>query len=236
MRLRLRFFSLYRDVVGASEVYINVPEGCSVSQVVLELTRLYPKLAELFKEVKPIVFVNGEVVDGDAILTGNEIEMAFAPPASGGASVKVKLFSDDVSLDRVVEEVVAEGVGAVAIFVGTVKSVVDGHRVYELVYEAYEPYVISVLEKIAKEAVSRYSLQTAHIYHRTGPAKPGQKTVVIAVSAKGRREALKAVSHILERVKSEAPIYKLERREDGEYWVVGDGKRVPRAERREPGV
>lgn len=229
MRLKLKFFSLYRDAVGSSEAYIDVPEGYRVYQVVLELVKLYPKLAEAFKEVKPIVFVNGEVVDDDAILTGDDIEMAFAPPASGGVNVKVRLFSDDVSLDDVLEDVVAEGVGAVAIFVGTVKGVVDGRKVYELVYEAYEPYVIGVLERIAKEAISRHNLHAVHIYHRTGLARPGQKTVVIAVSAKGRKEALEAVSYVLERVKSEAPIYKLERREDGEYWVVGDGKRVPRA-------
>lgn len=38
------------------------------------------------------------------------------------------------------------------------------------------------------------------------------------------------LSRILERVKAEPPIFKLEKRDDGEYYVIGEGRRVKREE------
>lgn len=227
MKVKVKFLSLYRDVVGMSETELNVSEHCTIAQVVNRLLDLYPKLKNIFDDVPPIIFVEDEIAKPDKIVD-RDIEIAIAPPASGGVNIKVGLFEDDIYVDNIIRESVCEGVGAVAVFVGLVKDVIEGHRVHELFYEAYEPYVVNYLERIAKEEMNRYNLCAVQIYHRIGAAKPGQKTIVIAVSARSRREALEALSTILERIKKEAPIYKLERREDGEYWIIGDGKRVPR--------
>jgi len=229
MKLRVRLFSVYRDAVGSPELEVEIEVGVPLRTIVDVLAERFPHLREVFAEVQPLILVRGEVADPNEAIDGSLDEVALAPPASGGASVKTSLFRDDVSLDRVFEEVASSGVGAIAFFVGIVKSAVDGHRVTELVYEAYEPYATKILDKIAREEMARHRLNAVQIHHRVGPALPGQKTIVIAVSAIGRKEALEAVRDILERVKREAPIYKLEKREDGEYWVVGDGRRIPRA-------
>lgn len=228
MRLRIRLFSIYKDVVGKQDLELNIEKGYRVTDVLEMLINMYPKLKEMFNEVPPVIFMNGEVVDINTVIY-EESEVAIAPPASGGNNVKVRFFEDDVSVDKVVEEITQEGVGAIAVFVGIVKDVVDGRRVYELSYEAYTPYALKLLERIALEELAKHGVSSVQIHHRIGSTKPRQKTIVIAVAAKGRKEALEALTAILERVKKEAPIYKLEKREDGDFWVVGDGKRVPRA-------
>ncbi|MEM0005949.1 MAG: molybdenum cofactor biosynthesis protein MoaE, partial [Ignisphaera sp.] len=60
---------------------------------------------------------------------------------------------------------------------------------------------------------------------------PGEKALYIAVIAKNRKEAINVLSRILERVKHEVPIFKLERRDDGEYWIIGESKRIKRSDR-----
>lgn len=122
----------------------------------------------------------------------------------------------------------SSGAGALGIFVGVVKGEVAGKRVEKLVYTAYESLAQSRLEEIARSAATKYGLDAAYIYHATGELRPGDATVVIAAIAKSRKSALAAVGEMIERVKHEVPIFKLEVREDGEYWVVGDGERVPR--------
>jgi len=47
---------------------------------------------------------------------------------------------------------------------------------------------------------------------------------------RGRREALETLSRVLERVKAEPPIFKLEKRDDGEYYIIGESRRVKKEE------
>jgi molybdopterin synthase catalytic subunit len=146
----------------------------------------------------------------------------------------VGFFRDDSEVDiesrvkEIIQKVKGRGVGAILVFVGVVKDVVDGYKVYELHYEAYEDYAIKVLDKIASDELSKDGVEAVEILHRVGPAREGEKTLYIAVAAQSRKQAIESLSRILERVKHEPPIYKLEKREDGECYVVGDGERVKR--------
>lgn len=145
--------------------------------------------------------------------------------------ILVGVVRDEVDLGRVVEEfkpLGREGYGAIVIFVGVVKGVVGRASVKELKYEAYEALAEKMLARIAEEEMRKHGLGAVAIYHRVGDLRPGDTTVYIVVAASGRREGFAAAAEILERVKHEAPVYKLEVREDGEFWVIGDGERVPR--------
>ena len=51
----------------------------------------------------------------------------------------------------------------------------------------------------------------------------------VFVAANNRVRAFEVLREVVERVKHEVPIFKLEIRSDGEFWVLGDGKRVKRS-------
>lgn len=102
---------------------------------------------------------------------------------------------------------------------------VDGAKVLELDYEAYEPFASQKLQEMAEAIGRRYGLKTLVIRHVRGSKRPGEKTLAILAVANSRDQAFKGVLEALERVKTEVPIFKLERREDGDYWVVGDRRR-----------
>ncbi len=141
-----------------------------------------------------------------------------------------RVTKEDIDLNRVVDELskyAEEGMGAIVIFIGFVKGDVEGKKVDVLDYEVYEPYTSKHLQRIAEEEMDE-GVYDIRIFHRYGSLKPGEKTLYIFVAGRGRRIAFEKARKVLERVKHEPPIFKLEHREDGQYWVFGDGKRVKR--------
>ncbi len=130
-------------------------------------------------------------------------------------------------IDSIIKDTSSKGAGALVIFVGYVKGVINNSRVNKLVYTAYEPYASKKLLEIVNEESSK-DIYDIRVYHRIGELEPGEPTIYIFVSAKNRGIAFDKAREILERVKHEVPIFKLEKREDGDYWVIGDGTRIKR--------
>ena len=118
------------------------------------------------------------------------------------------------------------GGGAVVSFTGFVKGYAGGGRVDRLVYEAYEELAEKKLREIAEKYASVPGVIDVAILHHVGERRPGDFTVHILVSSRTRHEAFHTAALVLEEVKHRAPIYKLEERSDGTYWVLGDGVRV----------
>ncbi len=141
----------------------------------------------------------------------------------------VDLVENKLDVESIVEEMInfssRLGGGALAVFIGYVKQFVDGKEVFTLEYTSYKPYAIEVLRRIAEDATREYEgVHEVRIVHRLGSLPPGDTTLYIFVAGVSRKTVIPALEYILERVKYEAPIYKLEKREDGEYWVIGDNR------------
>jgi MoaE-MoaD fusion protein len=149
-----------------------------------------------------------ELADGD--------EVALIPPVSGGS---FRLSADPLSLDAVVDEVRSEGAGAIATFVGTTRAESRGRAVEHLDYEAYEGMAENVMAEIAAALKQRYDLCEIAIHHRTGRVDIGEASVVIAVSAPHRQEALAACKDAIDTLKEQVPLWKKEAYEDGEEWL-----------------
>ncbi len=139
-----------------------------------------------------------------------------------------KPLSIDELVSSVIREASSKGGGALVLFIGFVKGKINGSEVRELDYEAYEPYASQKLREIAEKYEQREGVLDVEIYHRVGNLKPGETTLYVIVAAKSRHQAFEAAREALEEVKHTVPIFKLEKRSDGEYWVIGDGKRVKR--------
>jgi len=148
-------------------------------------------------------------------------------------NIDVRLLSKDenIDLNSLLKAVsrVNERCGAIVLFIGIVKGLVEGNsRVRVLEYTSISNACIKIMEKIAREESEKYKLSQVTIWHRLGALEPGEVTVIIAVVAEDRKSAFRAAEEILERVKREAPIFKLEKRDDGEFWIIGDEMRVKR--------
>ena len=111
--------------------------------------------------------------------------------------------------------------GAIATFVGTTRNHHDGRTVRFLEYHAYPEMAEVVLRDIGREVEARFGTPHVAILHRVGRLEVGETSVIVAVAAAHRREALAACAHAIERVKASAPIWKKEHYADGAAWIEG---------------
>ena len=159
--------------------------------------------------------VNKEYAKRDQAL-GDGDEVALIPPVSGGAFL---LSDEQLSLDRVVDEVRTDEAGAIATFTGTTRNNSRGRAVTHLDYEAYEGMAENVMVEIAAALRERYELCDIAIHHRVGRVGIGDTSVVIAVSAPHRQDALAACRDAIDELKQRVPLWKKEVYAGGEEWI-----------------
>jgi MoaE-MoaD fusion protein len=206
MGVKVKLFAGLRERAGWSERDFD---GITHVEDVWAALSLGPEPAGL------LYAVNREYVErGHELSEGDEV--AVIPPVSGGS---FRLSADPLSLDAVVDEVRSDRAGAIATFVGTTRVESRGRTVEHLDYEAYEGMAEQVMAEIADELKQRYDLCDIAIHHRTGRVEIGDASVVIAISAPHRQDALAACKDAIDTLKTKVPLWKKEVYEGGEEWI-----------------
>ena len=136
----------------------------------------------------------------------------------------IKITEKPIDIQKVINTVSSLGAGAVNVFIGTVRNTAHGKNVLWLEYEAYESMAVSEIRKIIDEAANRWPLLGWAVSHRIGTLKPGEVSVVVAVSSPHRKQSFEACQFIIDTLKEKAPIFKKEIFEDGEEWVSATPK------------
>ena len=75
------------------------------------------------------------------------------------------------------------------------------------------------MARLAADLQARYDLCGVAIHHRVGRLEIGEASVVIAVSAPHRQDALVACREAIDTLKQSVPLWKKEVYEDGEEWI-----------------
>ena len=206
MTVRVRLFAALRERAGWSERELDG---------VTRVADVWPALG-LGDEPPGLVYaVNREYAERERELADGD-EVALIPPVSGGA---FRLSEAPLSLDAVVDEVRSDEAGAIATFTGTTRIHSRGRTVTHLEYEAYPEMAEDVMAQIAGELERRYELCGVAIHHRVGRVGIGEPSVVIAVSAPHRQDALAACKDAIDSLKETVPLWKKEVYEGGEEWV-----------------
>jgi len=128
----------------------------------------------------------------------------------------MRLTTQPLDAAALLAEVGARARGASVVFVGTVRDSDQGREVTGIHYSAYQTLAERTLEKIERELEQEHDGLALRIVHRTGELAAGEASIVIAASSPRRDAAFAAARRALERVKHEAPIWKLERYGDGD--------------------
>ena len=206
MGVRVRLFAGLRERAGWSEREL---------EDVARVADVWPAL-DLGAEPQGLLYaVNKEYADAERKLADGDV-VALIPPVSGGA---FRLSAEPLSLEAVVDEVRSDAAGAIATFVGTTRVRSRDRTVVHLDYEAYEEMAEQVMAQIAAELAGRYELCAIAIHHRTGRVEIGEASVVVAVSAPHRQDALAACKDAIDTLKERVPLWKKEVYEGGEEWI-----------------
>jgi MoaE-MoaD fusion protein len=205
--IRVRLFAGLREQAGWSERDVD------------GVTRLADVWAAVGLGERPpdglLYAVNRAYATGDRELADGD-EVALIPPVSGGA---FRLSEEPLQLEAVVAEVADDEAGAVATFVGTTRRTSRGRTVLHLDYEGYGGMAEDVMAEIAADLQARYDLRAVAVHHRVGRVAIGEPSVVIAVSAPHRGDALAACRDAIDRLKEVVPLWKKEVYEGGEEWI-----------------
>jgi molybdopterin synthase catalytic subunit len=196
MVVSVRLFAGLRERAGSDRVEVELPDGAVVSDLLAAMD-LAPRSC--------VVAINREYADEQAVMRAGD-EVALVPPVSGGAGVvrAVRVTGEPLDLAAVADAVRDPAAGAVVLFEGVTREVA------ELDYEAYAEMAEPKLRAIGEEVAAAYGLSAVALEHRTGTVPLGEPSVIVAASAPHRSEAFNGARALIDRVKAEAPIWKVE--------------------------
>ncbi|MCT4640853.1 MAG: molybdenum cofactor biosynthesis protein MoaE [Bacteriovoracaceae bacterium] len=114
-----------------------------------------------------------------------------------------------------------QSVGGIVYFQGVVRNHNDGKDVTSLEYEAYDSMGIKIGKNIVADAIKKFGIEDAYCIHRTGHLKLNDTAVWVITTSHHRKEAYDANQYIIDRIKSEVPIWKKEHYVNEEpVWVA----------------
>ena len=108
------------------------------------------------------------------------------------------------------------GAGAIVSFTGVVRG---GDRVSELWLDHHPQLSEASIAVIDADMRRRFALDDLLIVHRIGGVGAGEPVVFVAAAAKHRRAAFEAVDQAMDRLKTDAILWKRETSEMGSRWI-----------------
>jgi molybdopterin converting factor subunit 1 len=208
MTVTVRLFAVLRERAG-SRLQLQLPDDATVADAMSALAK-EPALSGLLERLPVQMAVNHDYASLQTRLSEDD-ELALIPPVSGGAESRVHVAVTDraLSLDTLAAVVADPRAGAIVTFQGVTREV------SRLDYEAYGEMAGERIKSIVEESLKRHGLCAAAAEHRVGSVALGEPSVIVAASAPHRSEAFCGAREIIDRIKAEAPIWKVEVTDDG---------------------
>ena len=132
-------------------------------------------------------------------------------------AVRVQTEDFDVGIES--RALQADAVGAIALFVGTVRGLSSDNGVTAMTLEHYPGMTESELERIEAEARARWQLEDVTIIHRVGRLEAGDQIVLVGAASPHRQAAFDAAQFIMDFLKTDARFWKAEERGGDRRWV-----------------
>jgi molybdopterin synthase catalytic subunit/molybdopterin converting factor small subunit len=208
MRVTVKLFAGVRERAGAREKELELADGARLGDVWTALDLGAEPAGLLYARNRAYAPADEPLADGD--------EVAVIPPVSGG---DFRLSEEPLSVEDAIAEVARDEAGAIATFVGTTRNRSRDRDVVHLEYEAYEGMAETVMSELAADLERRYELCAVAIHHRVGRVGIGERSVVVAVSAPHRQDALAACAEAIDTLKRTVPLWKKEIYDGGEEWI-----------------
>jgi MoaE-MoaD fusion protein len=219
MDVEVSFYGNLVRVAGARTRRVRVDgDAPTVSDLRAAIRREIPGVAPHLDHTA--VGMGTELLPDDAPLVAGA-EISLLPPVSGGEHAAGRVQDGPLSLDALIRETGGVDDGALVVFAGNVRARDAGAEVSGLDYDVHREMAEKVIRGIEEAIERQEGILACRIVHRVGFVPAGEASVYVVVRGRHRPEAFRAAREGIDRVKSEAPIWK----ED----VGADGTRRPRS-------
>lgn len=113
-------------------------------------------------------------------------------------------------------------IGGHSIFLGQVRAdIIDAKKVAAIEYTTYEELALEKMHSIREDIFAKYELTCMHVYHSLGKVAAGEICLFVFTSSAHRRAAIEACNEVVERIKTELPVWGKELFEDETHqWKV----------------
>jgi molybdopterin synthase catalytic subunit/molybdopterin converting factor small subunit len=208
MVVEVRLFAVLKERAGRGSVEVDLSDNATVADA-LEALSVLPGL-DVLARMHVTMAVNRVYATLETPLAPED-ELALIPPVSGGGRdpVHATVTGAPLSLDALVRHVTDPSAGAIVVFQGLPRDLPA------LEYEAYSEMARQRLASILLDCVQRHGLTAAAAEHRVGRVPRLEPSVIVAASAPHRAEAFAGAREAIDRIKAEAPIWKVEVGVDG---------------------
>lgn len=149
-------------------------------------------------------------------------------------SVRLQSEDFDIAVETRLLTAGRTDVGAVVSFTGICRAGPDGERISAMTLDHYPAMAQAELERIEAQARARWPLQGSVIIHRHGRLVPGDNIVLVVTLSAHRQAAFEAAEFLMDYLKSQAPFWKKEEREQGSAWVAAKAEDEKSLERWSP--
>lgn len=108
--------------------------------------------------------------------------------------------------------------GAINTFCGQTRNQEKGQRVTTLYYDCYREMALSETSRLINQIREEFGVSAAALFHKTGEVPIGEISIIIALSAPHRKQAISGTLELLDRFKQQVPIWKKEYFAEGPQW------------------
>ena len=213
--ITVRLFAQYREATGTSTINMSIPNSSSVSDVLELLFSAHPSLS--LSKSSTVVAVNQSYAEHNYILQAHD-ELALIPPVSGG-SMNI-ITADKIDVEGISKSLKSDYNGSILCFQGVARKYTNEDRVIHLEYEAYNEMAEKLISQIIAEAKNKFQIDQVIIQHRIGIVKSQETSLVVCVSSPHRKASFLAIPWIVDKIKTDVPIWKKEVFENRQEWVA----------------
>lgn len=140
------------------------------------------------------------------------------------ADITVLVCEEDFDSQQLNQRLHQDYYGAQVNFVGYVrdKQLADGSReqVQSLTLEHYPGMTEKVITQICQQAASQWPIGAVCVVHRVGRLLKSEQIVYVGVASEHRSDSFAACEFIMDLLKTQAPFWKKEEKNQQAYWVA----------------
>ena len=135
--------------------------------------------------------------------------------------IKIKIQNEGFDVSAETKILQQTNTGAVVNFVGVVRGYDEKNDqiINSITLEHYPGMTESEIKKIIVESYKKWQLTGITVIHRVGHLKPSDQIVFVGVSSKHRQNAFDGCNFIMDWLKTKAPFWKIEEKNNKRNWV-----------------